>query len=462
MSTLWLMMVRACGWMRPAVIVAGTAVASGLLLVAGSILLLPLTRVGGLFALVGEPGLRYGTFFAIALLSLPVLLLVAQAIRLGQASRAPRLAAIRMVGATPRQVGHLAGLDAGVPAAVGSLLGLVVYGVLRNQFGGADGGGDPSGYGPGLARALVPTSVAPTWWMVLLVVLVLGSLGYLAGARAAVRTTGEPGTPPQPRAWGVVALAAAPLALVGAITVEDRVAPPRAGDSGVAAVLAVNNLSSTLGAILAVAMAVTGLVLLAPWVGHRLGLLAQRSARTPATLMAARQLVMHPGAAGRAGAAAAAIGLVIAGGVLLWWDATEFAGVDDSLAPSMMWVAVAAGTALLATVASLALHSTDTVLEQRRSIAVAVATGVPVATLRLAQRRTVQIAVLIPAVAVTLLAATAFALLAMPQIGARALVPSAAAVLAVATPMWAAVWLATTAVSPLISRAADPASLRWD
>jgi predicted lysophospholipase L1 biosynthesis ABC-type transport system permease subunit len=64
-------------------------------------------------------------------LLLPVLVLVATATRLSAAARDRRLAAVRLVGGTPRQVALIAAGEALVVGVIGSALGLVVFLLLR-------------------------------------------------------------------------------------------------------------------------------------------------------------------------------------------------------------------------------------------------------------------------------------------------------------------------------------------
>ena len=86
---------RSAGWPRAALLAGTTALATALLLIALTMLLLPGAPVEALFSLVAEPGLRWGTAFATALLVLPLLLMLNQVVRLGTATRERRLAALR-------------------------------------------------------------------------------------------------------------------------------------------------------------------------------------------------------------------------------------------------------------------------------------------------------------------------------------------------------------------------------
>ena len=75
----------------------------------------------------------YSSFLKIVLglgavgLLLPVLIFVATSTRLAAARREERFAALRLVGATPRQVNVLASVEAGLAAAAGALLGFVLF-----------------------------------------------------------------------------------------------------------------------------------------------------------------------------------------------------------------------------------------------------------------------------------------------------------------------------------------------
>ena len=67
---------------------------------------------------------------AVALL-LPVLILIATASRLSAARREERFAAMRLVGATPRQVAVISAVEAVVAAVLGVIVGFALFAVLR-------------------------------------------------------------------------------------------------------------------------------------------------------------------------------------------------------------------------------------------------------------------------------------------------------------------------------------------
>jgi hypothetical protein len=95
---------------------------------------------------------KYGFGMVAVGLIFPLLALIGTATRLAAARREERFAAFRLVGATPRQVGVIASVEALVGAAVGALLGIVIFQPLQ----------------PAVARVAItgsryfPSTVAPT------------------------------------------------------------------------------------------------------------------------------------------------------------------------------------------------------------------------------------------------------------------------------------------------------------
>ena len=61
----------------------------------------------------------------------PILILVGTATRLAAARREERYAALRLVGATSRQVGVISSVDAVVSALIGTLAGIAIFTALR-------------------------------------------------------------------------------------------------------------------------------------------------------------------------------------------------------------------------------------------------------------------------------------------------------------------------------------------
>ncbi len=226
---------RGGGGPRALLIAACTALVSGLLLVALTVILYglsPSPEREQVSDLVADGGVRGGYVFALLLICVAPLALLRQVVRLGTATREQRLAALRLAGATPGEVRRLGALEVGLPALVGGLLGYVVFGVLAWLFGGTGGGA--SGYvaDSEVARQLrlVPVSVDPAWWQVLLVALGVALIGVLAGATASrsllISPLGVSRRAPRsaPRPWGALLLVLAvplfhwPTATAGSCT----------------------------------------------------------------------------------------------------------------------------------------------------------------------------------------------------------------------------------------------------
>ena len=198
---------RSGGWSRAALLAGTTAAATALLLVALTMLLLPSYPAEELFSLVAEPGLRWGTAFATALLVLPLLLMLNQVVRLGTATRERRLAGLRLAGATPAEVRRIGAVEVGFPVTVGAMAGPLVFALLRELFGGQRLGG-PSGRSHidlSSAPALIPTSVTPAWWQIAAVVAVIAVAGVATGTLASRHLVASPlgvtrrARPPAPR-----------------------------------------------------------------------------------------------------------------------------------------------------------------------------------------------------------------------------------------------------------------------
>jgi len=220
---------RCSGWRRAALLAWTTALATALVLVALTMLLLPSVPVEALFSLVAEPGLRWGTAFATGLLVLPLLLMLNQVVRLGTATRERRLAALRLAGATPAEVRQIGAIEVGLPCTVGAAAGPLVFALLRTLFGGhrvITGEGmhtvdltvmPPSNivtYGSYASLQLIPTSVTPAWWAILAVVALVAAAGVVTGSLASRHLIASPlGVSrrvrrPAPRPCGLLLVAA--------------------------------------------------------------------------------------------------------------------------------------------------------------------------------------------------------------------------------------------------------------
>ena len=117
---------------RFALIAVSIAGAGALLLAAIHVLRLPagLRADAGLARYLTESGLRPGVVIGTLLLTVPVLALVVQALRVGSVARDRRMASLRLAGATPGDVRVIAALEAGAAALAGGLLAGPAYLVL--------------------------------------------------------------------------------------------------------------------------------------------------------------------------------------------------------------------------------------------------------------------------------------------------------------------------------------------
>ena len=213
-----------------------------------------------------------------AALLFPVLIFVGTATRLSAARREQRFAAMRLVGATPRQIAVLAATESTVAAVAGTLAGFGLFAAVR----------------PGLAAlpftgaTFFPADLSLRLVDVL-AVLVGVPLGAAVAARLALRRVRisplgvtRRVTPRPPRAWRLVPL----LAGIGelAYVVGRR---PETTDA------------QTYAYVAGFVLTLTGLVLAGPWLTLRAARLVARHARRPATLIAGRRLADNPMAAFR-------------------------------------------------------------------------------------------------------------------------------------------------------------------
>jgi hypothetical protein len=459
MIELGVALVRGSGRNRMLLIATCTAVATALLLVAISILRLPERPAERLFNLVAEEGLRGGTAFATVLLVLPLLLLLYQVVRLGTATRERRLAALRVAGATPGEVRTLGALEVGIPVGAGAVAGLAVYALMRATIGGTPTG-EPAMVTGGRPRIeLVPTTVGPAWWQTLAIIAVVTGVGVLTGWRASRHVIVTPlgvirrQALPPPRPWGLVLVGAA--VLLGLVLFSPGMAE------------ALNSLISydaqTVVLLVAMLLAVLGMVSLAPWLAYQLGRWLGNRAASPVTLLAARQLVTDPRPSGRAAAAVGAIGLVAGGAGAI--AAEVFVGptgrgADPFFVGAFLLLGLALLVALVVTTGTLAVHAVESLLDRRRALASLVAAGAPPSVLHAAHRRAAVLVSLPLAAVGALLGAGALAWMgpgALP-----AILPGLLTTAVIVLLTWVATHVAAAVVRPWLTRATAPANLRTE
>jgi hypothetical protein len=254
----------------------------------------------------GDGALLYTwlTRLATVLVLVPLLVFGGAAARLTVSRRDTRLASLRLVGATPRQVVAMTAVEAVLTAAVGTVAGAVLYGLAV----------------PGLVRIPIaggtwyPSDLwvgAPALLAVLLAVPLLVGLSAVAGLRQVV--VGPLGVVRRhtPRGLRFVRVLA-----FGVLLVAFTAAAQGAGPAVVVGLLAA---------------AFGGLNLVGPWVVGILGRIVAALARRPAPLLAGRRLADDPRAAWRTVGGIALTGFVAGFLALLSPDPGLLAHTPDNV-----------------------------------------------------------------------------------------------------------------------------------
>jgi len=331
--------------------------------------------------LLVEPGLRPGVAATLVLVSLPVLALAGQCIRLGAPARDRRLAAIRLAGATPGEAVLIATAETAVASLLGSVTGLVAYLVARAAIG---------------EQHTLPTDVRPPAPVIVLLVLLVPVLAAAIGALlmrrvivtplGVVRRVRKRG----PRPWPGLLIAAG--LVLFALPVQDRFETRIHPSKNLTYVF--------LGGGVLLTMA--GVVLGVGWISYFTGRLLRRYGRGAATLLAGQRLITDPWNGSRT--MAALLAAVIAGSVALGYKAllaTNFRyydfynqvmgspndeGIGAGAEPSFYFnairlVMVAVGLSAAVAAAGLLIALVESVVARRRAYASLTATGVPRRTL---------------------------------------------------------------------------------
>ena len=216
---------------------------------------------------------------ALAVLA-PVLIFIATATRLSAARREQRFAAMRLVGATRKQVSVLAAVESTVAALLGVALGFGIFFLLRVPVAGLSFIGEP--FFPA-ELTLSPTDI-------LLVAIGVPAAAAVAARLALRRVHISPlgvarrTTPKPPRAWRVLPLLAG-FADLGYFVVNGKPVSPA---------------TQVKAFVPGYLLIIVGLVIAGPWLTMVAARVMARLANRPATLIAARRLADDPRAAFRA------------------------------------------------------------------------------------------------------------------------------------------------------------------
>lgn len=389
----------------------------------------------GMASFVYEGGLRVGVMTGAVLLSVPVLALALQALRMGSVERDRRLAALRLAGLTPRELRVVSGIEAGRAAGAGAVfagpayLALYVLGGVLPSIG---------------ARVVAPPDAGDvvTW------LLLIPTLAALAGAAGAIVAEYRPD--PRPGAASRVGLLA--------------------GGAGVVLSL---NVYAVAGGDALLFTAIAGLVVFAfasgPWLVLGAARLLERR-RGAESLLAARRLRADPRTTGRVAGVLIVCGVALSVEALLVYQAivdpfvyvageTFFIAGYSAAAAAMLCGAVVAIIALL-------LGTADSLLAARRPLAALTVFGVDERTLlRVLTRQLLATAVSAITLGALLGGATLIALVAVvspdafPAVG-LALLLGAGVALAVGLVFALVTVLAVRLLRSLVRAAIDPQNLR--
>ncbi|MFE2543686.1 ABC transporter permease [Actinacidiphila glaucinigra] len=440
----------------------GAALGTGFALAAAVVAVIG-TRYGGgppsyTNGLLNEGGLRPGVITALLLLIVPVLAFVGQCTRIGALQRERRFAALRLAGATPRQVRRIGALETAAACGVGSLAGLTGFLALRlvlhagQQAGGGDGGPQQ--------RALTwPTDVPVPWAAFLAVVLGLPLLATLEAwftlRRAATDPLGAAVRRRRPRRFRRVRLLPGPLALLAATGLLLMAMSRKLGPD--------TPFFAATGLVLPLYL--FGLLTSSAGMAAAMGRLASRSGR-PALMIAGKRLRADPWAASRAHTAVMLAALIGVGYLTVRRVALDALRAEPEHHPDLAFYVGGynlAGLALLigvaVTISGLAVSVAESLTARRRTLAALAAAGTP----RKVLRRAVLLETALPLAPAIVLSAACGLAVTGPFLVARAWSarPLLEAAL-LAGGLLAASLLATAASLPLLRYSVHPAQLRYE
>ena len=216
---------------------------------------------------------------ALAMLA-PVLIFIATATRLSAARREQRFAAMRLAGATRRQVSVIAAIESTAAAVLGVAIGFGIFFLLRTPVAGI----------PFLGEPFFPAELSLSLPDILAVAIGVPVAAAVAARLALRRVNISPlgvarrATPKPPGAWRVLPLLAG-LAELGFLTVHGHPASPG------------GQVQALVSSFLLI---IVGLFIAGPWLTMAAARVMARRTSRPGTLIAARRLADDPKAAFRA------------------------------------------------------------------------------------------------------------------------------------------------------------------
>jgi hypothetical protein len=226
---------------------------------------------------VFTPFFRYAFGVGALAVLFPMLILIGTATRLAAARREERFAALRLVGAIPRDVGIVASVEAAMSALYGTVAGIVVFWLVRPVLAHA----------APIGTRYFSATVTPTIWgylgMAVAVPVVSAIAALLSLRRVRISPLGavRRATPPPPSLWRLLVLAAGVGLYVYGLTKTTH-----------------KSIGSPAYPGLLVTM--VGLVIAGPWLTSAVARLFATVARGPSPLLATRRLADNPKMASRA------------------------------------------------------------------------------------------------------------------------------------------------------------------
>ena len=447
-------LLRSGGWGRPGLIAVSSALATAVVLIAATWTLLPADSPE-VFAVIAEPGTRVGAVFGAMLVALAPLLLLDQVVRLGTADRERRQAALRLAGATPREVKRIGLAEVGVPAALGAALApLVVLALPRSEPAAQMGlQGGTNLFAPGEIPPFLPSDPLPPAPLTIVIIVAVAVAAVLVGSWSSRGVTMSPlgvtrrQARPAPRPWFLAMIPAGLLLATVGYRPLYGVLGPVGGD---------------IAALTSIGLMVAGLLLSAPWIAWRAGRRAERRAGDGVRLIAAQHLVSDPRPAGRAGSALAAIFLFLGGSIGIAIDIfTGSGGFDDSYYLIGLGMALFGMlAAFVVAIGSLAVHSVESMTDRRRSMAALAALGTDRSLLRSVRTREITM-VATPLAATGMLVGTVVMTFGVGDVGpVPILLITAAAVAAAVLLVRLAAYVAVLATEPWMRDLGSPVHLR--
>jgi hypothetical protein len=225
---------------------------------------------------VWTPYFRYAFAVGVLAVLFPILILIGTASRLSAARREERYAAMRLVGATPRQIGVIASVEAAVGGLLGTALGIGVFLAIQPALAGTALIG--TRYFP---STLTPTALGYVGMLVAVpVIAAVTSLLALRRVQISPLGVSRKVSPPAPSPWRVVPLLLGIAAFVAGLMITSKRSIGGPAYPGLLLIM-------------------IGLVVGGPWLTERAARLFAKVTNGASALLAARRLADNPKAAFR-------------------------------------------------------------------------------------------------------------------------------------------------------------------